>query len=69
MEKNLFMSFTENVALGGKATQSHCYQGSWFDVFGAAYNAIDGNGESSFSAGSCTHTITQTNPWWRVTLL
>eukprot|EP00064_Thunnus_orientalis_P022813 superscaffoldBa00008039_g23033 len=58
----------QNVALRGKATQSYRYEGSR-DVFGAAYNAIDGNRESHFPAGSCSHTIAQTNPWWRVDLL
>ncbi|KAM9309956.1 uncharacterized protein KZ484_025880 [Pholidichthys leucotaenia] len=59
---------SQNVALRGKATQSRRYEGSW-DVFGAAYNAIDGNRESRFNYGSCTHTHGETNPWWRVDLL
>ncbi|XP_059195108.1 fucolectin-1-like [Centropristis striata] len=55
----------QNVALRGKATQS-----TRFDrAFGAAYNAIDGNRDSNYSAGSCTRTNEQTNPWWRVDLL
>ncbi|XP_003450306.1 fucolectin-4 [Oreochromis niloticus] len=58
----------QNVALRGKATQSNRYQGGW-DVFGAASNAIDGNRESRFDHGSCSHTATETNPWWRVDLL
>ncbi|XP_071325144.1 uncharacterized protein [Trachinotus anak] len=58
----------QNVALRGKATQSHRFEGLR-DVFTAAYNAIDGNRQSTFSAGSCSQTITQTNPWWRVDLL
>ncbi|MEQ2291952.1 hypothetical protein AMECASPLE_018088 [Ameca splendens] len=58
----------QNVALRGKATQSQRYEGSW-DVFGAASNAIDGNRDSTFKHGSCSHTATQTNPWWRVDLL
>ncbi|CAK6982627.1 uncharacterized protein LOC111644533, partial [Scomber scombrus] len=60
---------TENVALRGKATQSHRWEGAPERAFGAAYNAIDGNRESKYSAGSCTHTVGQTNPWWRVDLL
>ncbi|XP_068425886.1 uncharacterized protein [Clinocottus analis] len=36
---------------------------------GAAYNAIDGNRESDYHAGSCSHTVEQSNPWWRVDLL
>ncbi|XP_073342165.1 fucolectin-1-like [Pagrus major] len=58
----------QNVALRGKATQSHRLNGG-HAVFGAAYNAIDGNRESDYVAGSCTATIVQTNPWWRVDLL
>ncbi|KAF7644137.1 hypothetical protein LDENG_00227020, partial [Lucifuga dentata] len=54
-----------NVALRGKATQSHRYK----DSFSAAYNAIDGNRESRYWAGSCSSTIEQRNPWWRVDLL
>jgi len=60
--------FPANVALRGKATQSQRYQGG-ADVFGAAYNAIDGNRDFNFRDGSCTHTSEQTNPWWRVDLL
>ncbi|TDH11324.1 hypothetical protein EPR50_G00059790 [Perca flavescens] len=55
----------QNVALRGKATQSDRYE----HPLGAAYNAIDGNRESDYWAGSCTHTDVQTNPWWRVDLL
>ncbi|XP_034554314.1 fucolectin-1-like [Notolabrus celidotus] len=55
----------KNVALRGKATQSHRYEHN----FGDASSAIDGNPESSFSAGSCTHTVEMANPWWRVDLL
>ncbi|XP_054478167.1 pentraxin fusion protein-like [Anoplopoma fimbria] len=55
----------QNVALRGKATQSDRYE----HTFGDAYSAIDGNSNSDFHAGSCTHTDEQTNPWWRVDLL
>ncbi|XP_034553429.1 uncharacterized protein LOC117822690 [Notolabrus celidotus] len=55
----------KNVALRGKATQSHRY----LHNFGDASSAIDGNRESTFHAGSCTHTIEMANPWWRVDLL
>lgn len=56
------------MALRGKATQSDRYSGGW-EVYGAAYNAIDGNRDSVFFHGSCTHTKAQLNPWWRVDLL
>ncbi|XP_034554317.1 fucolectin-1-like [Notolabrus celidotus] len=55
----------KNVALRGKATQSNRYEHN----FGDASSAIDGNRESTFSAGSCTHTVEMPNPWWRVDLL
>ncbi|XP_027139397.1 fucolectin-1-like [Larimichthys crocea] len=54
-----------NVGLWGRATQSNRYEHS----FGAAYSAIDGNRESHFHAGSCTHTDQRNGPWWRVDLL
>uniref|UniRef100_UPI0037E83F8B uncharacterized protein n=1 Tax=Semicossyphus pulcher TaxID=241346 RepID=UPI0037E83F8B len=55
----------KNVALRGKATQSKRLPHD----FGAAYSAIDGNRDSAFNAGSCTHTEEMANPWWRVDLL
>ncbi|XP_013876837.1 uncharacterized protein LOC106526710 [Austrofundulus limnaeus] len=58
----------QNVALRGKATQSQRYYGDW-SVFAAAYNAIDGNRDPTFKHGSCTHTVSMLNPWWRVDLL
>uniref|UniRef100_A0A3B4T626 F5/8 type C domain-containing protein n=1 Tax=Seriola dumerili TaxID=41447 RepID=A0A3B4T626_SERDU len=58
----------QNVALRGRATQSKRLEGSQ-DAYGAAYNAIDGNRESALLSGSCSHTASQTNPWWRVDLL
>uniref|UniRef100_A0A3Q1IBG4 Fucolectin tachylectin-4 pentraxin-1 domain-containing protein n=1 Tax=Anabas testudineus TaxID=64144 RepID=A0A3Q1IBG4_ANATE len=58
-------TYGKNVALRGKATQSKRFD----HPLAAAYNAIDGNRNSDFGAGSCTHTTEQTNPWWRVDLL
>ncbi|XP_035862258.1 fucolectin-1-like [Sander lucioperca] len=59
------VSTYENVALRGKATQSDRYE----HAFGSAEAAIDGNRESGFHSGSCTHTDEESNPWWRVDLL
>ncbi|TNN34894.1 Fucolectin [Liparis tanakae] len=59
------VSTYENVALRGKATQSDRLD----HVFGAASSAIDGNRDSNFGSGSCTHTDEESNPWWRVDLL
>ncbi|XP_029307766.1 fucolectin-1-like [Cottoperca gobio] len=55
----------QNVALRGKATQSTRLA----DLYGFAQNAIDGNRDSNYLAGSCSRTAIQTNPWWRVDLL
>uniref|UniRef100_A0A674A7M0 Fucolectin tachylectin-4 pentraxin-1 domain-containing protein n=1 Tax=Salmo trutta TaxID=8032 RepID=A0A674A7M0_SALTR len=60
---NVVMSNIINVALKGVATQSSLYGD------GQAHNAIDGNRESDYQLGSCTHTAQETNPWWRVDLL
>lgn len=53
----------ENVALKGKATQSNLYGN------GFASNAIDGNKDGVYGHGSCTHTVNDLNPWWRLDLL
>ncbi|XP_041650439.1 fucolectin-like [Cheilinus undulatus] len=55
----------ENVALRGKATQSH----RGLQTGGAAYNAIDGNRNGDISTGSCSFSTVQTRPWWKVDLL
>uniref|UniRef100_A0A8C6TL17 Fucolectin tachylectin-4 pentraxin-1 domain-containing protein n=1 Tax=Neogobius melanostomus TaxID=47308 RepID=A0A8C6TL17_9GOBI len=52
-----------NLALGGEATQIDTYDGP-----GVASNAIDGNTDSNYHHGSCTHTLENTNAWWRVDL-
>ncbi|XP_029927577.1 fucolectin-1-like [Myripristis murdjan] len=59
---------SKNLALRGKATQSSIIGAPWTG-YSAASNAIDGNRQSQFMAGSCTNTHPQTNPWWRVDLL
>ena len=53
------------MALRGRATQSDRYE----HIYASASNAIDGNRESNYYAGSCSYSKKQTNPWWRVDLL
>ncbi|RXN38271.1 fucolectin-6-like isoform X2 [Labeo rohita] len=53
----------ENVALKGKATQISLYGN------GFAFSAIDGNKDSVYTHGSCTHTEKALNAWWRLDLL
>uniref|UniRef100_M4A8A0 Si:ch211-215k15.4 n=1 Tax=Xiphophorus maculatus TaxID=8083 RepID=M4A8A0_XIPMA len=59
----------QNVALRGKATQSSQFLGEPWNAFVGASNAIDGNLNADLTKGSCTHTETENNPWWRVDLL
>ncbi|XP_060720309.1 fucolectin-like [Tachysurus vachellii] len=53
----------DNLALRGIATQSST-NGPY-----SAPRAIDGNRASNIYSASCTHTYTETDPWWRVDLL
>ncbi|KAK7878044.1 hypothetical protein WMY93_031294 [Mugilogobius chulae] len=50
-----------NWAIRGEATQIDSYE-----KFGDASNAINGNRDSDWAHGSCSHTGTTNNPWWRV---
>ncbi|XP_078666825.1 fucolectin-like isoform X2 [Branchiostoma floridae x Branchiostoma belcheri] len=52
----------QNKAENRPATQSSTALG------GVASRAVDGNRFSRFSGNSCTHTQTESNPWWRVDL-
>ncbi|XP_073668795.1 uncharacterized protein [Paramisgurnus dabryanus] len=54
---------TDNLAFGANAVQS-----STFDKFADANHAVDGNRESIYTRGSCSHTAGEYNPWWRVDL-
>lgn len=57
-----FFFAEENLAVQGKASQSSLYS------FGSAYNAIDGNHDSKWEDGSCSHTDNNLSPWWRLDL-
>ncbi|XP_078506110.1 fucolectin-4-like [Lissotriton helveticus] len=61
----------ENVALRGRATQSSVLAGAAQVVgyLGLAINAIDGNQDTNYYHGSCSHTDDEYGPWWRVDLL
>ncbi|KAM3931076.1 fucolectin-like [Leptodactylus fuscus] len=60
-----------NVALQGRATQSSIYKDSryHYGYLGMPINAIDGNQDTEFDHGSCSHTHQELSPWWRVDLL
>ncbi|XDV35094.1 hypothetical protein PO909_005125 [Leuciscus waleckii] len=51
-----------NLALGATAVQSSILSGA------GAQRAVDGNRNSLFSLGSCSHTNADRDPWWRVDL-
>ncbi len=53
-----------NLALGKPTTQSTVYSG----VGGASANAVDGNTNGNWGAGSVTHSDYEAKPWWQVDL-
>uniref|UniRef100_A0AAZ1XKW8 Fucolectin tachylectin-4 pentraxin-1 domain-containing protein n=1 Tax=Oreochromis aureus TaxID=47969 RepID=A0AAZ1XKW8_OREAU len=52
-----------NLALKKTAVQS-----SNGDNIGFAFKAVDGNRDENYQKGSCTLTLSQSDPWWRVDL-
>ncbi|XP_050960134.1 fucolectin-like isoform X2 [Labeo rohita] len=62
-ETDFYGSTSRNLALGAKTDQS-----STFPFFGLAKHAVDGNSNSNYFLGSCTHTFMEHSPWWRVDL-
>uniref|UniRef100_A0A8C1PK85 Fucolectin tachylectin-4 pentraxin-1 domain-containing protein n=1 Tax=Cyprinus carpio TaxID=7962 RepID=A0A8C1PK85_CYPCA len=54
---------TGNIALNARVAQS-----SLGHPQGDAEHAVDGNRDSNYAKGSCTHTKTEFNPWWRADL-
>ncbi|KAJ8252207.1 hypothetical protein COCON_G00215190 [Conger conger] len=64
VELNTNVTYTENVALKGKASQS-----SQYSCISEAQNAIDGSRDSAYVSKSCTHTTIEADPWWSVDLL
>ncbi|KAM9805377.1 fucolectin-like [Syngnathus typhle] len=55
-------SLNDNIALGGKVQQSSLYPN------GFPQKAIDGNRASNWRQNSCSHTMRDMNPWWRLDL-
>ena len=54
--------FLLDLALNQPATQSSVFDGS------GASLAVDGNTNRDYIQGSCSHTNSQNDPWWRVDL-
>ncbi|XP_074611757.1 receptor-type tyrosine-protein phosphatase S-like isoform X2 [Acropora palmata] len=61
-EVEVYSSYLHNLALNQPASQASVYDGK------GASLAVDGNKNTDFSQGSCIHTNTQKDPWWRVDL-
>jgi len=55
--------FQENLAFGKHADQKN---GAAYG--GLASRGVDGNSETKYAKGSCTHTPSAVRPWWRVDL-
>ncbi|KAL1272058.1 hypothetical protein QQF64_031074 [Cirrhinus molitorella] len=53
----------ENIALNARVVQSSVYNSA-----GVAEHAVDGNRDTDYGKGSCTHTKVEFNPWWRADL-
>ena len=57
-----------NFALGKATLQSSTYNNTKLDVSGVSEKAVDGNSDTKFRNGSCTHTYSRNPSWWRVDL-
>ncbi|ROL52948.1 Fucolectin-1 [Anabarilius grahami] len=53
---------------GNLALHANAVQSSTAHPQGVAQHAVDGNRDSDYGKGSCTHTNVEFNPWWRVDL-
>ena len=54
--------FPVNIAVNKPTFQSSTYEAS------VSSRAVDGNRNTDFSGGSCSHTRLSSNPWWAVDL-
>ncbi|XP_010082165.1 PREDICTED: fucolectin-1-like, partial [Pterocles gutturalis] len=43
-------------------------QSSTFNAISMATNAVDGNGDTNWEHGSCSHTKREPEPWWHLDL-
>ncbi|KAK7125199.1 hypothetical protein R3I94_019288 [Phoxinus phoxinus] len=62
VDKPAYFCVPGNLALGATAVQSSTWGGA------GAQRAVDGNRDSIWSGGSCSHTDADRDPWWRVDL-
>ncbi|XP_022810231.1 receptor-type tyrosine-protein phosphatase F-like [Stylophora pistillata] len=55
-----------NVALGKATIQSSTFNNTQLGVSGVSGKAVDGNSDTEFKNGGCTHTQQDNPSWWRV---
>ena len=60
--------FTENLALRKATAQSSTFNKTADNVYGVSGNTVDGNPDTNFLKGSCSHTTKENPSWWRVDL-
>ena len=58
---------TENLAAGKSTSQSSTYISSLYGS-GTSDKAVDGNFDTNFRDGHCSHTMEDNPSWWRVDL-
>ena len=62
------LSYTENLALGKATSQSSTFSNTQSGVSGVSGKAADGNADTDFNNGHCSHTTNDNPSWWRVDL-
>ena len=62
------LSYAENLALGKATSQSSTFNNTQSGVSGVSGKAVDGNADTDFSKGHCSHTTSDNPSWWRVDL-
>ena len=58
----VFFTYAENIAARKTTAQSSTYPG------GQSQKAVDGNSDTEFNNGHCSHTNNDNPSWWRVDL-
>ncbi|KAL4007285.1 hypothetical protein ACER0C_001137 [Sarotherodon galilaeus] len=61
-------TLTKRHLLSNLALKKTAVQSSNGDNIGFAFKAVDGNRDENYQKGSCTLTLSQSDPWWRVDL-
>ena len=63
-----YVNTAYSVARSGKVAQSSVFEEANHGLSGTPDKAIDGNRASAWSQNSCSHTLQETKPWWRLDL-